>query len=77
MDVPGSIFCESLKVHLYLGPIQIEGLVFGALIVYIEPLFVFELGSIGPFFYFGMVQKLQNSRKLIISRMFLTFLTAS
>ena len=72
-----SIFCESLKVHLYLGPVKSEGLVFGPLIVYIGPLFVFEAGSIGPFFYFGMVQKLQNSRKLIISRMFLTFLTAS
>ena len=46
-------------------------------IVFIWPLFVFELGSIGPFFYFGMVQTLQNSRNPIISRIFLTFLTAS
>ena len=55
MGDEGSIFCESLKVHLYLGPVKSEGLVFGPLIVYIGPLFVFEAGSIGPFFYFGMV----------------------
>ena len=77
MGVSVSIFCESIKVHLYLGPVKSEGLVSGPLIVYIGTLFVFELGSIGPFFYFGMVQKLQNSRNPIISRKCLTFLTAS
>ena len=32
MGVAGSIFCESIKVHLYLGPVKSEGLVFGLFI---------------------------------------------
>ena len=32
MGVPGSIFCESIKVHLYLGSVKSEGLVFGLFI---------------------------------------------
>ena len=42
MGVPGSIFCESIKVHLYLGSVKSEGLVFG--------LFIF-----GPFLFFTWV----------------------
>ena len=42
MGVAGSIFCESIKVHLYLGPVKSKGLVFG--------LFIF-----GPFLFLNWV----------------------